>query len=276
MKKLFFLILLIPSLIFGQSERDQKLAIKYGNKSSQTTSSESSSKSKIKEVDFHKKTQKFGTHGTFDRPVYYDYDRYNWVRWGAPVYGYSTFQPIYYYDRFGFRQPGRIYSYTDGRRDTIRGEKKHWRLGLSFNSEKQMGGWFSYGNKTFFMFEYCSYVESDKSSFIPDLTMSEVIPWNDKRLDDLKNGGTIYAGGGFKLNKFGIYIMPGYGWGNTNFQFFDEYYILSNNGKYSFPNYSESYLTGKFGVIYDYKYFTSKLDYNPFRNDINIGVGIVL
>lgn len=278
MKNLLVILLLLPLSVFSQTERDQKLSFRDGTKrSTQTTTSESTQKTTIRKADLDSKRQTFNNPPVFGpNPGFYDYDRFNWIRWGAPVAGYSHFYPFYYYDRFGFRQPGRVYRYNDNRVDTVRGERQHWRLGLSYNTDNQLGGWVTYGNKRFFIVEYCSYLTNDKSSFLPNLTMDNVIQWNDKRLDDIMYGGVVYVGGGFKLNKFGMYIMPGYGWDRSNFQFFDEFYILSNNGKYSFPDYSENYFTGKIGVIYDYKYLSTKVDYNPFRNNVNFGIGIVL
>jgi hypothetical protein len=275
MRKLIFVLLFIPYLIFSQSEREQKLSFRSGNNKTQTTKTESYDKTSVRTSEINRRQTRRTTTPIFYGQSYYDYNM-NWGRWGAPLYGYSGFYPFYYYDMFGFRQPGRVYTYNDGKIDTIKGKRQHWRLGLSFNTENQIGGWITYGNKVFGIVEYTSYLTNDKSTFLPDLTMDYVILWNDDRLNDIFKGGSLYFGAGYKINKFGFYIMPGYGWDTNNFQFFDELYILSNNGKYSFPNYKENYFTGKFGIIYDYKYFTSKLDYNPFRNNINIGIGIVL
>lgn len=275
MKKLIFVLTFIPFLVFSQNEKNEKMAFRNGTKPSQSNSTESSQKTNIREDNLSRKKQTFGNPTIFE-PVYYDYDRLNWIRWGAPISGYSHFYPMYYYDRFGFRQPARVYVYGDNKRDTVRRERQHWRLGLSYNTDNQLGGWVTYGNKRFFMVEYMSYLTSDQSSFVPNLTMDYVMSWNDKRLEDITYGGVVYMGGGFKINKFGVYIMPGYGWDRNNFQFFDEFYILSNNGKYSFPNYNENYFTGKIGGIYDNKYLSAKIDYNPFRNNVNFGIGIVL
>lgn len=275
MKNLLVILLLLPLSVFPQTERDQKLSFRNRTKTTQTTNTEQSEKTTIRRTEIDRRNTPTNT-PIFYGPSYYDYHRFDWIRWGAPIHGYSGFYPFYYYDRFGFRQPARIYTYENGKKDTIRGERQHIRLGLSFNTDNQIGGWFTYGNKRFFILEYSSYLSNDRSTYLSDLTMDIVIPWNDQRLEDITKGGVIYAGGGYKLNRFGFYIMPGYGWERNNFQFFDEFYVLSNNGKYSFPNYKENYFTGKVGVIYDYKFLTTKVDYNPFRNIINLGVGFVL
>ena len=78
-----------------------------------------------------------------------------------------------------------------------------------------------------------------------------------------------------KTGLVGFYLMPGYGWEINNFQYFDELFILSNNGKYSFPNYKENYFTGKVGLLFDIKNVSVKFDYNPFREHMGFGLGIV-
>jgi hypothetical protein len=275
MKKLIFLLLIIPFLGISQSEKDQKLSFRDKNRTTQTTKTESYDKTSIRTSEINRRQTRRTTTPIFYGPSYYDYNM-NWGRWGAPLYGYRGFYPFYYYDRFGFRQPGRIYTYNDGKIDTIRGERQHWRLGLSLSTKNQIGGFFSYGNKSFIIAEYSSYLSNDKSTFFPDLTMDYVIGWNDDKLNNITKGGVVHIGFGHKINKFGFYVSPGYGWTTNNFQFFDELYILSNNGRYSFPNYNEKYFTGKFGVIYDYKFITTKVDYNPFTNNLNFGLGIIL
>lgn len=277
MKNLLVILLLLPLSVLSQTEIDQKLSFRNGTKTSQSTNTEPYQKTNIRQADLSRKKQTFENNSVFGQErIYYDYDRLNWIRWGAPISGYSNFYPFYYYDRFGLRQPGRVYKHYDNRLDTVKRERQHWRLGLSYNTDNQLGAWVAYGNKRFLMVEYSSYLTNDKSSFLPNLTTDYVMSWNDKRLDDITYGGVVYVGGGVKFNKFGMYIMPGYGWDINNFQYFDEFYILSNNGKYSFPNYTEKYFTGKFGAIYDHKYLSAKIDYNPFRNNLNFGIGIVL
>lgn len=262
MRKLIFVFLFLPTLLFSQTERDQKLQIK------------SNSNIVVRNNHYSQERQTFGNTPTFGVVRGYDYRSANWLTWGAPYHGFNNFTPIYYYDRYGLRQPGRVYN-TNGTQDTVRGQKTHWRLGMSYNTKNQLGGWLTIGNKNFFITEYSSYVPNDKSSFLPNITMSDVIPWNDRQLDNLQYGGSIYMGVGTKIGIVGLYIMPGYEWETNNFQFFDELFILSNNGNYSFPNYSDNYFTGKAGLITDYKMGSIKVDYNPFKNFMTFGLGLV-
>ena len=272
MRHLILLFLLLPSFLISQTEREQKLYIKHGTYSS-PQNNEQSSKIVQRDNSYAYKQQTFNNNSFINRNPSYDHSRSRWAGWGAP-YNYNNFIPFYYYDRFGLRHPGRIYN-SGGKQDTVKGQKTHWRVGLSYNTDNQLGGWVTVGNKNFFMFEYCSYLDNDQSSFLPNITMDEAISWNDRRLDDIVIGGGVYAGGGIKFNSLGVYIMPGVGWDRSNFQFFDELFILSNNGKYSFPNYSDTYFTGKVGIIYDYKMLSTRMDYNPFRQYITFGLGLV-
>lgn len=273
MKTLFF-ILLFPFTLFCQTEKEQKLKIRSNSENISYTSNVES-KNKMIQRDNSKK-QSFENNDWFSNPSYYNFDRHRWTLWGAPSFGYVNYIPSYYYDRFGLRQPRRIYNMSNGDKVTVNGVKNHYRVGLTFNTDSQLGVWGSIGNKTYFITELSFYLDNDQSSFLPNLTMDEVIPWNDMKLDDIVNGGVFYAGAGFKTNKFGFYLMPGYGWESHNFQFFDELFILSNNGKYSFPNYNENYFTGKLGALVDYKMVTFKFDYNPFRQNVSFGLGVIL
>lgn len=277
--KSFLILLLFPILLSSQSERDAKLSIRNNSKTFDNTISNTETQSKIT----HRNNNSNSNIG-FDRDIPWygivnNYDPLNmnrWLMWGAPRYGFIDYSNSFYYDRFGLRQPMRIYNMKNGDKVTVNGTKNHYRFGMSYNSNSQLGVWVSMGNKVFVITELSFYINQDQSSFLPNLTMDQVIPWNDMRLDDIKNGGAFFLGCGLKLNKFGLYLQPGYGWENNNYQFFDELFILSNNGKYSFPNFNENYFTGKVGGVIDFKYLTLKMDYNPFRNNIGVGVGIIL
>lgn len=276
MKRFLILLFLIPIIGFSQTEREDKLRIKRGGPTATAQTSETQQKILKREEYYSQQKQSFETNNNvFNGNTYFNNYDWRWRMWGAPMSGFVNYTPSFYYDRFGLRQPSRIYRMANGEEKTVKGEKTHWRLGLSYNTDNQLGGWVTTGNKTFFIAEYCSFVPNDQSSFVPGLTMDYVITWNDRQLDNIVNGGVIYGGAGVKTGVIGIYLMPGYGWESNNFQFFDELFILSNNGKYSFPNFQENYFTGKFGVLADIKTLSIKLDYNPFRNNLNFGAGIV-
>ncbi len=48
-----------------------------------------------------------------------------WNMWGAPGFGWNFWQPMWYFNDWGYRQPARVYVYNNGRRDTIRGKKSY-------------------------------------------------------------------------------------------------------------------------------------------------------
>lgn len=276
MRLILLILFILPIMSSSQSEREEKLRIKKGQDYSINSNSEVQTKVTERKIYSPYERQTFEPQPIFSPfNPYRNNNDWRWRMWGAPVSGFIDFTPSYYYDVFGLRQPSRIYKMADGQKKVIKGEKTHWRIGLSYNTDNQLGGWLTIGNKTFFIVEYCSNIANDKSSFLPNLTMDQVLAWNDRKLDDIKLGGVLYAGAGFKYKRFGGYVAPGYGWAIHNFQFFDELFILSNNGNYSFPNYDERFFTGKIGVLADIKMVSLKLDYNPFRNHLGLGAGIV-
>lgn len=275
MKIILLLLLLFPNISNGQTEISEKLSKVFGSKPNTTQQSESSQKI-VKLDEFHyQKKQNFNTQQTpFERITYYDHYRYNWYTWGAPYSGYINYTPLFYYDRFGLRQPSRIYNMSDGSKKVVEGKKTNYRLGLGYGYKNNLSFWGSAGRRTFFIAEVSTIVQVDRSSFMPNVRMDEVLKWNDRQLEDLNSGNILYLGVGTKFSKLGGYLMCGYGYEIHNLQFFDELFILSNNGRYSIRNYDESFFTGKIGLIYDHKFVSFKTDYNPFRNNLNIGLGI--
>ncbi len=278
MKHLLILLLCLTQFSYAQSEREQKLS-KIGKSnitSNRSQLTESSQKIVERDRYSNQSRQTFESHGTpFNSHLYRNSGYYNWLMWGAPYSGFVDFYPSFYYDRFGFRQPARVYQMADGTTKKVEGKKTHYRLGIGYGYKNDFSFWGSIGKKTFFIAEYSDIITNDRSSFMPYVTMDEVILWGDKQLETIKSGGTIYAGGGTKISKFGFYLMGGYSWETQNLQFFDELYILSNNGRYSIRDYKRNFLTGKLGLIYDYKYLSIKTDYDIFRNVINLGCGII-
>jgi hypothetical protein len=274
MKNIIFLFIFICTTTFGQSEKDEKL-----NKINKTKINNTESTEKITQRNNNynqTKSTYIIPNNTRPTSIYRNNSYYNWWSWGAPYSGFIGFSPSFYYDRFGMRQPMRVYEMSDGSKKNIKGKKTNYRLGLGYGYKNNLSFWSTIGKKSFFMVEYSDIIQNDQSTFYYNITMDEVIRWQDRRLDDITHGGAIYLGGGTKFSKLGAYIMGGYAWEIKNFQFFDELYLLSNNGKYSIRDYDNKFFTGKVGLIYDYKYLTIKSDYDLFRNIINLGFGVVI
>jgi hypothetical protein len=276
MKNLVLFLMLCSNLLIAQNERSEKLGKKF-NSTPTTTTNSSERSEKVTNRNNTYRTQTYETpRNTYQRPIIYNGFDYNWVRWGAPYNDFLFYTPSFYYDRFGFRQPMRIYQMSDGNKKIVNGEKMNYRIGVGYGFKDNLSFWASVGKRNFFMVEYSTILESDKSSFMSNVTMDDVIRWQDERLEDIRYGGTIYMGAGRKFSKFGAYVMGGYGWETHNLQFFDELYVLSNNGRYSIRDYNEKYFTAKLGAIYDHKYISLKTDYDLFRNIFNVGFGITL
>lgn len=291
MKKLLFLSLIIPLVGLSQ-ERQQKLNLRnYGSVSPNMAPSynfrqpiqEMPRNNEYRQKQIQRDNNRYRPGSNIPNNNYFFYDPFwdggwgwnRWNAWGAPMWGWNYWQPSWYYDRWGFRQPARVYVYEDGKRDTIKGIRPHFRVGLGVGNDKNYSFWFTAGNKTYFVGEFSKRFANDKSTFYNNLTMDEVIPWNDKRLQDVNKNWTIYAGVGQKINKFGAQVLIGYGQDVVNYQFFDEYRVLSNNGRYSFRDYKNDFFTIKGGILYDFKNSTIKADYDPIRNVTNVGLGLL-
>ncbi len=66
-----------------------------------------------------------------------------WDMWGAPGFGWNFWQPMWYMNDWGYRQPARVYVYDNGKRDTIRGKKPVISFGIQRTTDKQVGGFFT-------------------------------------------------------------------------------------------------------------------------------------
>jgi hypothetical protein len=273
MKKIITLLLFIPILTLAQSEREQKTTIRNNSlsNSNRNFSTESDRKGYERENNFR-------NHG-YSQPRnfgYYDPFFYNrWYRWGAPSFGYSFYDRWFYYDNLGFRQPARIYFYNDGKKDTIRGKKTHIRTGISYTTHKQIGGWLTIGNKNYFISEYITRNPQDISTYYDDVTMDMVLGWNDVRSNDIVRENIFYFGAGRKTDTFNYHVLIGIGKEKINYQYYDDLLILSNNGFYSFRNYSRQFTSLKFGIMKDFKIISLKGDYDVFRRNFNLGLGII-
>jgi hypothetical protein len=286
MNRITFFMLFLPILGFSQSERDQKLLIRNNSSISVPRSSESTQKSTFRDNS----TQNYNF-GSSPRPKYYSFNPYpysnfgwgnRWNRWGAPLYGFNYFDDWFYYDRFGYRQPARIYVYENGKRDTIRGHKRKVRLGVNWGVPNEVGGWFTIGNKIYFKTAFNTIINKDQSIYYPNVTMDVVQTWVEKnpsqnyQLKDISKGWNVLLGVGKEFKGFGANVSLVVGVETKNYQYFDGTYILSNNGKYSFRNYDKNYTAVSFGITRDFKFLSLSSDFDPIRKRFYLGAGIVL
>jgi len=130
------------------------------------------------------------------------------------------------------------------------------------------------GDRGYFIAEYSQIFQRDESLFYPDLTMDKVLPWNDQKLEDIQKGNIVYLGFGKKISRTGFHASIGFGRAEKRYQFFDELFILSNNGKYSIREFDENFFTVKIGALHDFGRGTLKIDYDPIRKMGFFGAGV--
>jgi hypothetical protein len=291
MKKLIislFLSLMTITLFSQSSERQQKLSIRGGNYSSGSFNNSSQFRSnynneiqqKYSERDYNRPRPTKPGSNVIVGPGFYDpwwdwgWGPNRWGMWGAPALGFSYWSPGFYRDDWGYRQPMRIYHYKDGKKDTIRGKKTPVSFGLQTTTSKEIGGFLTLGNRNYFIIDFGSKNPKNTSVFYPQITTDQVNEWKDERLPNIEEGWSMYMGLGKRFKRTGLHFMLGYVEEDDYFQYFDETYILSNNGNYSLYNFSRNYFSAKLGVVHDMKRVTLKGDFDPFRNNFTFGLGI--
>lgn len=188
-----------------------------------------------------------------------------WNMWGAPTFGWNYFSPSWYWNDWGYRQPARIYVYENGKRDTIRGKKPIVSFGIQKTSDRQIGGFFTVGNKGYFITEYNSSYERDNSTFFPYGNITQV---DFPLVNDLVQKNSFYIGAGKRIKRTGIHLMIGTVSENVRWRGKDAI------GYITFPKYKDRFTTVKIGAIHDYKNFTIKFDYDPIISNGTFGLGI--
>jgi hypothetical protein len=206
------------------------------------------------------------------RPLYNNY--YNpylgwnrWNMWGAPMYGWNMWEPWFYVDRWGYREPARIYIYNDGRRDTILGKKPHFSFGLQGSTSNQVGFWGTVGKKSYFIFEYNQTNQRDNSTFFPYGRIQDV---DFRMVSDLEKISSFYLGAGKRFNRTGVHMMVG------GLNEVVRYRGVDDIGYITFPKYEDKNIGLKFGALQDLKNATLKLDIEPFSRSISLGIGVNL
>ena len=186
-----------------------------------------------------------------------------WDMWGAPNFGWNYWSPMPYWNDWGYRQPARIYVYDNGKRDTIRGKKPIISFGIQRTTDRQIGGFFTIGNKGYFITEYN--FTPDRSAFYPygrpDLVDFPLV-------DDLVKLNSFYVGFGKRVKRTGVHFMVG------SINEIVRYRGKDDDGYITFPKYSNRFTTLKIGAIHDYKNFTIKFDYDPIITNGTFGLGV--
>jgi len=188
-----------------------------------------------------------------------------WDMWGAPAFGWNFWNPGFYFNDWGYRQPARVYVYDNGKRDTIKGKKPIISFGIQKTNDKQIGGFFTIGNKGYFITEYNSSFERDNSTFFPFGNITQV---DFPMVNDLVHKNSFYIGAGKRIKRTGIHLMIGTVNEDVKWRGKDAI------GYITFPKYKDRFTTMKIGAIHDYKNFTIKLDYDPIITNGTFGLGV--
>jgi hypothetical protein len=188
-----------------------------------------------------------------------------WNMWGAPGFGWNFWQPMWYMNDWGYRQPARVYVYDNGKRDTIRGKKPVISFGIQRTTDQQIGGFFTIGNKGYFITEYNASLVRDNSTFFPFGNVTQV---DFPLVNDLVQRNSFYIGAGKRIKRTGVHFMVGTVSEDVKWRGKDAL------GYITFPKYLDRFTTMKVGALHDYKNFTIKIDYDPVINNGTFGLGV--
>jgi len=188
-----------------------------------------------------------------------------WGMWGAPAFGWNFWNPYWYINDWGYRQPGRIYVYENGRRDTVRGKKPIYNFGIQTSTDNQIGGFFAVGNKSYFITEFNTTHEKDNSTFFPYGKIQNI---DFPLVKDQVRLQTFYVGVGKRFKRTGVHLMLGTVDERVRWKGKDA------RGYITFPKYHNTNMTAKFGIIQDIKTSTIKIDHDPFIRTTTVGLGL--
>jgi hypothetical protein len=274
MKNLLFLLVFIPNLVLSQvsswrgaSSQPQRSTQSFQQSSPQRNDvSNWRSQPPSRGYDRPLRTRP-GSNIIVRDPFFNDWG-WGWNRWnmwGAPGFGWNFWQPSWYWNDWGYRQPARIYVYDNGKRDTIRGKKPVISFGIQRTTDNQIGGFFTIGNKGYLIAEYNSSVERDNSTFFPFGNITQV---DFPMVNDLVQRNSFYIGAGKRIKRTGVHFMVGTVSEDVKWRGRDDL------GYITFPKYLDRFTTLKLGALHDYKNFTIKVDYDPIINNGTFGLGV--
>ena len=283
MKKITFLLFLLPLISFSQVSNWRSTG-----PSSTTTNSANRSSDLTPNISSWRQDPPKSQSQTYNpprRPVYsyhspFYFGSNRWFGWGAPLY-YDYWTPSFYYNNWGYREPARIY-YREGRQDTVKGKKVHFSFGFQTTAFKdQIGGWFTIGDRVYFIGEFNFSINRDDSYYASNKTIWNY--YNDRMVvngvsytinklfplqKDVERNNSFYLGLGKKIKRTGFHLMVGID--NTNLR----YRYKDDIGYITFPKSEKKMFTMKFGVIRDIGIFTIKLDVDPVTKRVTAGTGL--
>jgi len=270
MKKLVLIFMLIPTLALSQVSgwRNSGGGQQFSSPPPRVQSPMDNGVSRWRDVsprEFNRpQPTKPGSNVIIADP-YWGWGWNRWGVWGAPMWGWDYYNPFWYNNSFGYRQPARVYVYKDGKRDTVYGKKPQISFGLQKSQDKQVGGWFTIGNQGYFIMDYSQTVEKDNSTFFPHGNINKV---DFPLVNDLVKIKSFYVGFGKRFNRTGVHLMMGSVTERVRWRGKDDI------GYITFPKYTHERIAVKVGAIHDFKNISVKLDYDPVINNIWAGLGI--
>ena len=273
MKTILFLILLVPTLVFGQ------VSSWRSNPPTPQRSTPSIQSSAPQRNDVSRWRNQPPSRG-HDRPIRtrpgsniivrdpwlmnnFGWGWNRWDMWGAPAFGWNFWNPGFYLNDWGYRQPARVYVYDNGKSDTIKGKKPVISFGIQKTTGNQVGGFFTMGNKGYFITDYN--FTHDRSTFYQYGRLDLV---DFPLVDDLVKLNSFYVGFGKRIKRTGVHFMVG------SVNEIVRYRGKDSDGYITFPKYSNRFTTVKVGVLHDFKNITIKFDYDPIIENSTIGLGI--
>ncbi len=272
MKKILFTLLLLPVLVFGQTSSWRTTSPSMRSTSPSVIGQRSDvsmwRNSSPREFNRPQQTKPGSNIIINNNPWLWNDWGWGWNRWnmwGAPAFGWNFWSPSFYWNDWGYRQPARIYVYDDGKRDTIRGKKPVISFGLQKSTDNQIGGFFTIGNRGYFITEFNSTYERDNSTFFPYGTITQV---DFPLVDDLVRLNSFYVGFGKRIKRTGVHFMLG------TVNEIVRYRGKDDIGYITFPKYNDRFMTVKMGMLHDLKNTTIKFDYDPIQRNGTFGLGI--
>jgi hypothetical protein len=277
MKNLLFLLVFIPTLAFSQvsnwrsnppqqSQPQQRVEAPKIQPSSPQRNDVSRWRDESPREFNRPQTSRPGSNIIVRDP--WGWNNWGWNRWdiwGAPAFGWNYWNQGFYFNDWGYRQPARVYIYDNGKQDTIRGKKPIISFGIQTTGGNQIGGFFTIGNKAYFIAEYNSTFERDNSTFFKYGNITQV---DFPMVSDLVEQRSFYMGVGKRIKRTGIHMMIGSVVEDVKWRGKDDL------GYITFPKYRDRFTTVKVGALHDYKNFTIKFDYDPIINNGTFGLGM--
>lgn len=250
-KSLCFILLLIPNLLMGQSERDQKINKKSDRNKPTTTVVVTESQTVYQNNSYY--------------PPLNPYNPYN----------NRGFRNGYYENNYNSNR-GNNNFFSKKRSDNSTPRNSNIRLGFigGLSDPTSLGLFTTIGNK---MFLYLSYEGSPSSTYehYDNISFEEVMNWGDEQRDTFETYTSFSVGfGGEVTDKLSQFAGININTINKDLVFYDELLILSNNGEYSINDTEKTNFSLVYGLIFD----MNKLSVGPSiyflnRTRFNINLG---